>query len=160
MCGRDLGLGEYNSGLMEGGQTLTITGERMVTRADPMPPMFCAFLGDKEHTWTTIIIEAHVNVEAEEVEPRSKPKRQRMSLLRFVRLLYSLHVVVHTTTPSPPFTHAHAHTHTHTHTYTRTRTHTHTCTRKHTHTHAHKFTSPSRAHLLGKRGGVSRGWCN
>eukprot|EP01051_Picozoa_sp_SAG22_P010097 SAG22_NODE_887_length_6660_cov_2.023929_5_plen_1010_part_00 len=51
-----LGFEPYNSGLMAGGQDLEISGQYMVTIADPMPPMFCAFLGDGIHTATMVII--------------------------------------------------------------------------------------------------------
>ena len=64
---KTLGFEPYNSGLMDGGQDLEIAGQFMVTIAEPMPPMFCAFLGDGIHTATMVIIEATVDVAAETV---------------------------------------------------------------------------------------------
>ena len=63
-----LGLEPLNSGLMDGGQELTISGQRMVTVADPMPSMYCAFLGDQIHTTTLVIVPALVDVANEAVK--------------------------------------------------------------------------------------------
>ena len=75
-----LGFEPYNSGLMDGvsigyppeeGAELTIGGQSMVTVADPMPRMYCGFMGvpdlDGVMTDTFIIIEAVVNRAAQTV---------------------------------------------------------------------------------------------
>jgi hypothetical protein len=75
---KTLGYEPYNAGLMEGGQELSIQGEYMVTISDPMPPLFCAFLGDcitkingvgdaDCHSKTLVILEAVVDVASETV---------------------------------------------------------------------------------------------